>query len=64
MDPINIQINYVPSRQLIDISTTEEGVINFTKTNCYANKNDWPLVIDEICDHLRNFLKEMKIENE
>ena len=27
MDPINILINYVPSRQLIDISTTEEGVI-------------------------------------
>lgn len=57
MDPINIQINYVPSRKLIDISTVEEGVLHIAK-------NDWPLVIDEICDHLRDFLKEMKINDE
>lgn len=57
MDPINILINYVPSRQLIDISTETEGTIHITE-------KDWPLVIDEICDHLRDFLKEMKINDE
>lgn len=56
MDPINIQINYVPSRELIDISTETEGVIHITE-------KEWPFVIDEICDHLRDFLKEMKIQD-
>lgn len=57
MDPINILINYVPSRELIDISTETEGVIHIAEKG-------WPLVIDEICDHLRDFLKEMKINDE
>lgn len=57
MSPINILINYVPDRKLIDISTEVEGVIHFTE-------NDWPLSIDDICNHLRDFLKEMNKQDE